>query len=147
MHLKGFTLVEVLVAIAVASILGAAIITLVLQSQAGNTSASLRNQGTNSTEEVMEKLVAFRNYCGWDRFTASGNGAYYSPGPGYLNLNTGCVFTLFPSSPNCPNTSGTLCFEMRNGPDAITKLINVYYYYSDRGKTTSAKVSRYLSKY
>ena len=53
---KGATLIEAMVALAIAAVIGAAMIAIILQAQAVATSARLKNQATRYAEEVLEKI-------------------------------------------------------------------------------------------
>lgn len=67
---SGLTLLEVVIALAIISLMGAAVIALTVQSQSLANSAVLKNQATKHAEEQLEQFREYRDYCGWDALIA-----------------------------------------------------------------------------
>ena len=148
MRANGFTLVEVLVALAIASIMGIAVIGIVFRAQATTTTAENSNQAGAMAEEALEQVVAFRNKCddGWDLLPVPSAYDQIAPDTCTLVPRTDGA-TVCPASMLNP-TDKVKCTDIQNDPngDPRLKLVTVYVYYPDRGKSQVIKANRLLGR-
>lgn len=146
----GFTLIEVIVAMALSAILGIALIAMVLQAQAIANSARLRNQATKYAEQLIEQTRAFRNQ-DWTNF--------YTKVPTSGGTNENCYKdTSFvsgnPKSTSCalnPTDSSSIAVTIFSQSIGLMQVsanivrVNAYIFYNDRGVAKTVTSSTILT--
>ena len=151
----GFTLIEVIVAMALAAILGIALIAMVLQAQSIANSARLRNQATKYAEGLLETMRIYRAGVPWSTMASLPNSSF-----GYGTVTPTTISLLSPNS-DCATTSNLIvgtnavavsgnsnfsqCLKITSvGPSGSIQVIaNIYF--SDRGLTKLVNSSTILS--
>ena len=149
-HLNsGFTLIEVIIAVAISAMMGAAAISLVLQAQSINTSAALKGKAVRYSEEILEAIRGFRDNCHWDELP-SPSGTLYSS----VDIS-GCSMTVIAgASEPCTSLKATSfatnfkrCILISDPSMANTIKVTSYVFYTDKGVDSQVGSSMYLSKY
>lgn len=88
--MKGTSIVEALVALAILAITGSAIVLLLVQISSVNNSAKIKNQATSYVDQAMEQVRGFNQNSGWVNLAARGGFCYTD---GSLTTTTDCIYT------------------------------------------------------